>query len=211
MMPPFKVPKNIWEQFSKPPKGGIVIKENPVIDEHNSSSERSNEETPHPNIMSVIATDVDTSDNRMTELEKKINMLMKAVEERDYEIASLKNHIESRDAAESSHTHTANNIEKGKTIMQESQPQNSTSIASLFVQQLQEIIANSIKTQYHGPAQTFSFYSKPYTKRIGNLIMSTGYQPPKFQQFDGNGNIKKNALPISLKHVKLLEQEGIFW
>ncbi|TYK10708.1 ty3-gypsy retrotransposon protein [Cucumis melo var. makuwa] len=35
-MPPFEVAKNIWEQISKPPKGGIVIKENPAIDEHNS-------------------------------------------------------------------------------------------------------------------------------------------------------------------------------
>ncbi|TYJ99754.1 ty3-gypsy retrotransposon protein [Cucumis melo var. makuwa] len=160
--------------------------------------------------MSIMATDVDTSDNRMTELEKKINMLMKAVEERDYEIASLKNHIESRDAAESSHTHTAKNIEKGKTIMQESQPQNSTSLASLFVQQLQEIIANSIKTQYHGPAQTFSFYSKPYTKRIDNLIMSTGYQPPKFQQFDGNGNIKKKYIAHFIKTCETAGTRGNF-
>ncbi|KAA0067299.1 ty3-gypsy retrotransposon protein [Cucumis melo var. makuwa] len=73
------------EQISKSLKGGIVIKENLAIDEHNSSSERSNEEVPHP---------------------KKVNMLMKVVKERDFEIASLKNHIQSRDAAKSSHTHT---------------------------------------------------------------------------------------------------------
>ena len=70
----------------------------------------------------------------MTELEKKVNMLMKMIEERDYEIASLNNHIESRDSAESSHTHTAKNIDKGKTFMQKSQPQNLTSISSLSVQ-----------------------------------------------------------------------------
>ncbi|TYK07338.1 ty3-gypsy retrotransposon protein [Cucumis melo var. makuwa] len=120
--PHFEVAKNIWEQISKPPKGGIVIKENPTIDEHNSSFEHSSEEMPHLNIMSVMVTDVDTSENRMAELEKKVNMLMKAVEERDYEIASLKNHIESHDAAESSHTHTIKNVDKGKTIIQESQP-----------------------------------------------------------------------------------------
>ncbi|KAA0043322.1 uncharacterized protein E6C27_scaffold110G002330 [Cucumis melo var. makuwa] len=77
--------------------------------------------------------------------------------------------------------------------MQESQPQNSTSIASLSVQQLQEMIANSIKTQYGGPAQTFSLYSKPYTKRIDNMRMPHGYQPPKFQQFDGKGNPKQHV------------------
>uniref|UniRef100_A0A9I9E954 Ty3-gypsy retrotransposon protein n=1 Tax=Cucumis melo TaxID=3656 RepID=A0A9I9E954_CUCME len=70
-MSPFKVAKNIWENFSKPPKGGIVIKENHVIDEHNSSSEHSSEETPYPNIMSVMATDVDTSEDKMVEVENK--------------------------------------------------------------------------------------------------------------------------------------------
>ncbi|KAA0050373.1 ty3-gypsy retrotransposon protein [Cucumis melo var. makuwa] len=122
-MPPFEVAKNIWKQFSKPPKGEIVIIENLVIDEHNLSSEHSSEEMPHQNIMSVMATNMDTSEDRMTELEKKINMLIKAVEERDYEIASLKNHIESHDAAKSSHKHTVKNANKGKAIMQEIQPQ----------------------------------------------------------------------------------------
>ncbi|KAA0040623.1 ty3-gypsy retrotransposon protein [Cucumis melo var. makuwa] len=73
--PPFEVAKNIWEQISKPPKGGIVIKENLAIDEHYSFSEHSSEEMTHPNIMSVMVTDVDTSENRMAELGKKVNML----------------------------------------------------------------------------------------------------------------------------------------
>ena len=77
--------------------------------------------------------------------------------------------------------------------MQEIQLQNSTSIASLSVQQLQEMIVNSIKTQYGGSAQTLSLYSKPYTKRIDNLIMSNGYQLPKFQQFDGKGNPRQHV------------------
>ncbi|KAA0064216.1 retrotransposon gag protein [Cucumis melo var. makuwa] len=170
-MPYFEVAKNIWEQISKPPKDGVVIKENLAIDKHNSLSERSNEEAPQQNIMSVMVTDVDESEDRMAELEKKVNMLMKVVEERDYEIAFLKNHIESRDAAESSHKHTVKNTDKGKA----------------------EMIANSIKTQYGGSAQTFSLYSKPYTKRIDNLRMPNGYQPSKFQQFDGKGNPKQHV------------------
>ncbi|KAK2966171.1 hypothetical protein RJ640_026822 [Escallonia rubra] len=35
-------------------------------------------------------------------------------------------------------------------------------------------------------------YSKPYTKRIDNIRMPVGYQPPKFQQFDGKGNPKQH-------------------
>ncbi|KAA0051097.1 ty3-gypsy retrotransposon protein [Cucumis melo var. makuwa] len=180
-MPPLEVAKNIWEQISKPPKAGIIIKENHVIDEHNSSFESSNEEVPYPNIMSVMVTDVDISEDRMIELEKMVNMLMKEVEERDFEIVSFKNHIEIRGVVESSHRHTVKNVDKGKTIMQERQPQNSTLIVSLSVQQLQEMIANSIKTQYGKSTQTSYLYSKPYMKRIDNPRMPHGYQPPKFQ------------------------------
>ena len=35
-------------------------------------------------------------------------------------------------------------------------------------------------------------YSKPYTKRIDILQMPAGYQPLKFQQFDGKGNPKQH-------------------
>ena len=45
---------------------------------------------------------------------------MKALEQRDYEIESPKNHIESCDTAKSSHTHTVKDTNKGKAIMQES-------------------------------------------------------------------------------------------
>ena len=55
------------------------------------------------------------------------------------------------------------------------------------------MIANSIKTQYVGSTQTFSLSSKSYTKRIDNLRISNGYQPPKFQQFDGKGNPKQHV------------------
>ncbi|KAA0056536.1 retrotransposon gag protein [Cucumis melo var. makuwa] len=50
-------------------------------------------------------------------------MLMKVVEERDYEIASLKNHIESRDVAESSHTHIVKNTNKGKALPECKRPE----------------------------------------------------------------------------------------
>ena len=36
-------------------------------------------------------------------------------------------------------------------------------------------------------------YTKPYTKRIDALRTPHGYQPPKFNQFDGKGNPKQNV------------------
>ncbi|KAL0320194.1 UNVERIFIED_CONTAM: hypothetical protein Sradi_5280900 [Sesamum radiatum] len=36
-------------------------------------------------------------------------------------------------------------------------------------------------------------YTKPYTQRIDNLKITIGYQPLKFQQFDGKGNPKQHV------------------
>ena len=54
------------------------------------------------------------------------------------------------------------------------------------------MIANIIRTQYGGAPQSSLMYSKPYTKRVDNLRMPAGYQPPKFQQFDKKGNSKQH-------------------
>ncbi|KAM1757464.1 hypothetical protein ACFX11_006714 [Malus domestica] len=54
------------------------------------------------------------------------------------------------------------------------------------------MIANTIRTQVRGTLQDALLYSNPYTKRIDSLWMPTGYQPPKFMQFDGKGNPKQH-------------------
>ncbi|KAM1154915.1 hypothetical protein ACFX2B_025641 [Malus domestica] len=66
-------------------------------------------------------------------------------------------------------------------------------MASLSIQQLQEMITNTIKAQYEGSSHTSLFYSKPYSKKIDALKMPRGYQPPKFMQFDGKGNPKQHV------------------
>ena len=119
--------------------------------------------------------DMGIDEELMVELEKKVSILMKAIEERDYEMVFLKNHIENRNVAKSSQTPTVKNNDKGKIILQKSQRQDSTSIVLLSIQQLQDMITNSIKAQCGGPSQNSLLYSKPYTKRIDNLRMSTGY------------------------------------
>ena len=54
------------------------------------------------------------------------------------------------------------------------------------------MIMNTIRAQYDGAPQSSLMYSKPYTKMIDILQMPAGYQPPKFQQFDGKGNSKRH-------------------
>ncbi|TYK01577.1 ty3-gypsy retrotransposon protein [Cucumis melo var. makuwa] len=111
----------------------------------------------------------------MAEMERKINFLMKVMEERDHEITTLREQLPTHETAESSQTSIVKATDKGKNVVQENQPQQkSVSVASLSVQQLQDMIANSIKAQYGGPPQTSFMYSKPYTKRINDLRMWLG-------------------------------------
>ena len=73
-------------------KGGIVIKENFLFDSFALTSDHSKKES-HPDVMSVMMTDV-TAEVAMAEMERKINLLMKAVEERDHEIAALRKQMQ---------------------------------------------------------------------------------------------------------------------
>ncbi|TYK21903.1 ty3-gypsy retrotransposon protein [Cucumis melo var. makuwa] len=99
----------------------------------------------HPNVMSVMMADI-TAKAAMVEMERKINFLMKVVEERDHEITALREQIRTRETAESSQTPIVKATDKGKNVVQENQPQQeSVSVASLSVQQLQDMITNSIR------------------------------------------------------------------
>ena len=72
-------------------------------------------------------------------------------------------------------------------------PQNDSSISSLTVEQILELIAIAVKTQLGVGSQKSHLYTKPYTKRIDALRMPYGYQPLKFNQFDGRGNPKQHV------------------
>ncbi|KAL2527093.1 Ty3-gypsy retrotransposon protein [Abeliophyllum distichum] len=67
------------------------------------------------------------------------------------------------------------------------------SVGSLSVQQLQHMIADTIRAQYGGSPQSSLGYAKPYSRRIEEMRMPLGYQPPKFQCFDGKGNPKQHV------------------
>ena len=65
-------------------------------------------------------------------------------------------------------------------------------MASLSVQQLQDMITNTIRAKYGGSSTCSLTFLKPYTKHINNMRMPNGYQPPKLLQFDGKGNPKQH-------------------
>jgi len=68
----------------------------------------------------------------------------------------------------------------------------SASVATLTVQQLQDMIVNTIKAQYGCPQQSSLGHSKPYSKQIEGLVLPFRYQPPKLQQFDRRGNPRQH-------------------
>ena len=64
-----------------------------------------------------------TVEGAMAEMERKINLLMKVVDERDHEIAALKEQMQTCEIVESSQTLVVKDGDKGKNVVQENQPQ----------------------------------------------------------------------------------------
>ena len=104
------------------------------------------------------------------------------------------NKLEVQDLGESSNGHKFTSVKdnEGREIKNTPRQEQSTSVASLSVQQLQDMITNTIRAQYGGSSTSSLTYSKPYTKRIDNMKIPNGYQPPKFLHFDGKGNLKQH-------------------
>ena len=120
---------------------------------------------------------------------RAIAKLTKTVEKKDMQIAFVINKVEAQvqNTGESSQglnhlLNVASPLDDAphmyRTMQVERQMTESTSVASLLVQQLRDMITNTIRAQYGGPSQSTLMYSKPYTKRIDNLHMLVGYQPP---------------------------------
>ncbi|TYK28546.1 ty3-gypsy retrotransposon protein [Cucumis melo var. makuwa] len=72
--------KKSWEQLIKSPKGEIIIRETHLFNNSVPTSNLSDKES-HLEVMSVMMTDV-TAEVTVAEMERKINFLTKAVEER---------------------------------------------------------------------------------------------------------------------------------
>ena len=113
--------------------------------------------------MPVMAIDTTFKDEQLAEMASAIAKLTKTVEKKDMQIASLINKVETQvqNAGESSHglNHppiVASPLDDAphtyKTMQCERQTTESASVASLSVQQLQDMITNTIRAQYGGPS-----------------------------------------------------------
>ena len=127
-------------------------------------------------VVSVMMTNTSTMEEKMAEMEQRVVLLTKALEDKNLQIATLMSKLEVQDHGESSHGHkfTSTNDDKGREIENTRQQEQSTSVASLSVQQLKDMITNTIRAQYGGSSASSLTYSKPYTKRIDNMRMPNG-------------------------------------
>ncbi|KAA0036762.1 ty3-gypsy retrotransposon protein [Cucumis melo var. makuwa] len=135
-------------------------------------------------MMSIMMVDI-TVKATMAEMERKINFLMKVVEEQDHEITTLREQMRTRETAGLSQTPVVKASDKGKNV---------------------DIITNSIRAQYKGSPQTSFMYFKSYTKRIDNLRMSLGYHLQNSSSSMERAN-QSNTSSTSSKYVRIQDQE----
>lgn len=84
----------------------------------------------------------------MEEIKRKINLSTKAIKKWDHKITTLREQMQTRETVESSQTLVVKVGDKWKDVVKENQPQQqSVFVASLSIQQLQDMIVNSIKVQ----------------------------------------------------------------
>ena len=97
-------------------------------------------------VVSVIMTNTSTMEEKIAEMEQRLVFLTKALEDKYLQITTLMNKLEVQDLGESSHGHkfTSAKDDEGRVIENTPRREQSTSVASLSVQQLQDIITNTI-------------------------------------------------------------------
>ncbi|KAM1915184.1 hypothetical protein ACFX13_035067 [Malus domestica] len=151
--------------------------------------------------MQVMTTGATSIDEHLAQMNEAITRLTRTVEEKDLQIAALVNRLEAQDGEK---PNPEDDPLKGgaggedeppmKKIDVKSEPDQAAALmGSLSIQQLQEMITNTIKAQYEGSSYASTLYSKPYSRKIDALRMPRGYQPLKFMQFDGKGNLKQHV------------------
>ncbi|KAM1019339.1 hypothetical protein ACFX13_041426 [Malus domestica] len=140
--------------------------------------------------MQVMTIEATSIDEQLAQMNEVIARLTRTVEEKDLQIAALVSRLEPQDG-ENPNPEDEPTVER---IDAKPEPDQAAAlIGSLSIQQLQEMITNTIKAQYERSSNTSGLYSKPYSKKIDALRMPRGYQPPKFMQFDGKGNPKQHV------------------
>ncbi|KAL0457603.1 UNVERIFIED_CONTAM: hypothetical protein Slati_0387500 [Sesamum latifolium] len=153
------------------------------------------------NVAPVMVTNATTIEEQLASLTRAIEGLTKHVQEQDAQIARLINKTDNVDASHimgkqvEAHYEVEASTKQHYTEKDKFAKELQISSDGLIpVDQLKEFIEGTIRSKIEGSSKSSLTYSKPYTQRIDNQKMPIGYQPPKFQQFDGKGNPKQNVV-----------------
>ncbi|KAK4406448.1 hypothetical protein Sango_0651300 [Sesamum angolense] len=152
------------------------------------------------NVAQVMVINATTIEEQLADLTRAIEGLMKHVQEQDAQIARLSNKADNIDGNHvmgkqvEAHDEVEMPIKQHDTEKDKSAKELQISSDGLIpMDQLKEFIEGTIRSKIEGSSRSSFTYSKPYTLRIDSLKMPMGYQPPKFQQFDGKGNPKQHV------------------
>ncbi|KAK4388305.1 hypothetical protein Sango_2437100 [Sesamum angolense] len=165
------------------------------------------------NVAPVMMTNATTIEEQLAILTRAIEGLTKHIQEQDAQIARLINkadnvvasyvmgkQVEAHDEVEPPAKQHYTEKDKSANELQIS------SDGLIPGDQLKEFIEGIIKSKIEGSSRYSLTYSKSYTPRIDSLKMPMGYQPPKFQQFDGKGNPKQHVVHF----VETCNNEGTY-
>ncbi|KAL2498282.1 Ribonuclease H [Abeliophyllum distichum] len=164
--------------------------------------------TSEESLQPVMVTKITpNSDGRIQQMALDIEKLTKSLEDKEAQISTLMHRLEVQSPFMEDSPKTASSSRTKNPEIQEHQQKQDIhdrmvvqnvlrdttqlSVGSLSVQQLQHMIADTIRAQYGGSPQSSLVYAKTYSRRIEEMRMPLGYQPPKFQCFDGKGNTKQ--------------------
>ncbi|KAL0413002.1 UNVERIFIED_CONTAM: hypothetical protein Sradi_1501900 [Sesamum radiatum] len=152
------------------------------------------------NVASIMVTNATTIEEQLASLTRAIEGLTKHVQEQDAQIARL---IHKADNVDASHimgkqveAHDEAEVSTKQRYTENDKSAKELQVSSdglIPVDQLKEFIEGTIRSKIEGSSKSSLTYSKPYTPRIDSLKMPIGYQPPKFQQFDGKCNPKQHV------------------
>ncbi|KAL0347659.1 UNVERIFIED_CONTAM: hypothetical protein Scaly_1781900 [Sesamum calycinum] len=152
------------------------------------------------NVAPIMVTNTTTIEEQLASLTRAIEGLTKHDQEQDAQIARL---INKADNVDTSHVmgkqveaHDEVEAPAKQHYTEKDKYAKELQISSdglILLDQLKEFIEETIKSKIEGSSKSSLTYSKPYTPRIDNLKMPMSYQPLKFQQFDGKGNLKQHV------------------
>ncbi|KAK4721248.1 hypothetical protein R3W88_011481 [Solanum pinnatisectum] len=127
------------------------------------------------------STDSSISTKKFAMMEQTIEVLKKSIDDKNLQITQLMSKLDLCNSGESHHILTIQekvDIDSPTKPIDSQSTKRSTLVATLTVQQLQDMITNTIKAQYGGPPQSSLGYSKPYSKRIEGLYPFLEFDVP---------------------------------